>query len=71
MIFDLGKYAVGQLHRVKSRPPPSGRILLSYPQSLDNGPIEAVQLSLEATIFSPATILPSYIDSHGLARGVS
>ena len=53
---------------VKSRRPPSDGTLLSYFQSLDNGPIEAVQLPLEATVLSPATILLSCTKSHRLVR---
>lgn len=44
--------------------------LLSHFQSLDNGPIEPVQLPFEAAILPPATILLPYIDSHRLARGL-
>ena len=44
--------------------------LLSYFGRLDNGPIEPVQLPLEATILPPTTILLPYIDGHRLAHGL-
>lgn len=43
-------------------------VLLSHFQSLDNGPVESVQLPLKAAIFPPTTILLSYINGHRLAR---
>lgn len=54
-------------HGVKSRRPPSSSILLSYFQSLNNGPIEPVQLPLKAAVLPPTTVLLSYIDDHRLA----
>ena len=44
--------------------------LLSYFGRLDNGPIEPVQLPLEAAILPPTTILLPYIHGHRLAHGV-
>ena len=44
------------------------KLLLSYFQRLDDGPIEPVQFPLKAAVIPPATIFFSYINCHVLAR---